>query len=316
MLYVFAKVIYNHIKGRAQPTFVRCSKTFGEDMYILIRLLILMIFGSALAHADAPPMSGYMDCARAIGLAIDDKFAVIPGEGSGNKGLFVYTDRSAFFLPLGAPRFEDSQAHEFFLHLRSLEYGLRDLTKSLKDIHDPKKLLGSFFTDFVEEFLVADYKTLHTQENPFRFRTEIIRIVRELRFSTIAKETLPTAYLRLQIVKSRGDALGRVDQDFQVLQRVFEEADNHLARIDTYRSSLERRVAESIRYLDKTQPGMAARLAHLTNRLAVVDESMLCILPPLHRMARILPLSPKSPRPPSSTKQPPDLSNSVQNFPD
>lgn len=198
------------------------------------------------------------------------------------------------------------QAHEFFLHLRSLEYGLRDLTKSLKNIHDPKKLLGSFFTDFVEEFLVADYKTLHTQENPFRFRTEILRIVRELRFSTIAKETLPTAYLRLQIVKSLGDALGRVDQDLQVLQRVFEEADNHLARIDTYRSSLERRVAESIRYLDKTQPGAAARLARLTSRLADVDESMLCMLPPLHRMARILPLSPKSPRSPSSTKQPPD----------
>lgn len=198
------------------------------------------------------------------------------------------------------------QAHEFFLHLRSLEYGLRDLAKSLKDIHDPKKLLGSFFTDFVEEFLVADYKTLHTQENPFRFRTEIIRIVRELRFSTIAKETLPTAYLRLQIVKSLGDALGRVDQDFQVLQQVFEEADNHLARIDTYRSSLERRVAESIRYLDKTQPGTAARLARLTSRLAGVDESMLCMLPPLHRMARILPLSPKSPRSPISTKQPPD----------
>jgi Family of unknown function (DUF5716) len=33
---------------------------------------------------------------------------------------------------------------------------------------------------------------------------------------------------------------------------------------------------------------------------------MLGMLPPLHRMARILPLSPKSPRSPSSTKQPPD----------
>jgi len=210
-------------------------------------------------------------------------------------------EQAAAFALVEAAR----QAHEFFLHLRSLEYGLRDLTKSLKDIHDPKKLLGSFFNDFVEEFLVADYKTLHTQENPFRFRTEIIRIVRELRFSNIATETLPAAYLRLQIVKSRGDALGRVDRDFQVLQQVFEEADNHLARIDTYRSSLERRVAESIRYLDKTQPGMAARLARLTSRLAGVDESMLCTYPPLHRMARILPLSPKSPRSPSSIKQPP-----------
>ena len=56
-----------------------------------------------------------MDCARAIGVAINDKFALIPGERLGNKGLYVYTDRSAFFLPLGTPHIEDSDAHEFFL---------------------------------------------------------------------------------------------------------------------------------------------------------------------------------------------------------
>lgn len=198
------------------------------------------------------------------------------------------------------------QAHEFFLHLRSLAYGLRELSKSLKDIHDPRQLLGSFFTDFVEEFLVADYKTLHTQENPFRFRAEILRVVRELRFSLVATETLPNAYLRLRIVKTSAEALRRVDSDFQTLQRVFEEADDHLARIDAFRSSLERRVAESVRYLDKTQPGAAARLARIVSRLAAIDEAMLEVAPPLHRVVRVLPMSPKSPRSPISTKQPPE----------
>ncbi len=84
-------------------------------MCTLIRLFLLMILSSTLAHADSPPMSDYMDCARAIGVAINEKFAILPGEQSGHKGLYVYTDRSAFFLPLGAPRIEDSEAHEFFL---------------------------------------------------------------------------------------------------------------------------------------------------------------------------------------------------------
>jgi hypothetical protein len=90
-------------------------KGSGEDMKILARLAMLMMFGPTLAHAGAPPMSGYMNCARAMGVAINDKFAVIPGERSGDKGLFVYTDRSAYFLPLGAPGIEEREAQEFLL---------------------------------------------------------------------------------------------------------------------------------------------------------------------------------------------------------
>jgi len=83
-------------------------------MHIKVPLIVLAMLSSTLAHADAS-MSVYMACARAIGVAINDKFAVIPGERAGLKGLFVYTDRSASFLPLGAPGFEDSDAHGFML---------------------------------------------------------------------------------------------------------------------------------------------------------------------------------------------------------
>lgn len=100
-------------------------------MGIFIRLTILLVFGSTLAHADTPQISGYMNCARAIGVAINEKFAVIQGERSGNKGLFVYTDQGAFFLPLGAPRLEDSQAREFFL--RTNISGVGDIFLSFRD---------------------------------------------------------------------------------------------------------------------------------------------------------------------------------------
>lgn len=60
-------------------------------------------------------MSDYMDCARSIGVAINDRFAILPAERSGDQGLYVYTNRSAFFLPLGAPGAENGEAQEFFL---------------------------------------------------------------------------------------------------------------------------------------------------------------------------------------------------------
>ena len=81
------------------------------------------MLGSTLAHADSPPMSGYMDCARAIGVAINERFAILPGEQSGDRGLFLYTDRRAYFLPLGMPRIEDGGAYEYFLRTNVSDIG-------------------------------------------------------------------------------------------------------------------------------------------------------------------------------------------------
>jgi len=84
-------------------------------MRVFIRFALVMLLAPGLAYAGSPPVSAYMGCARALGLAINDKFAVIPGEGSGAKGLFIYTDQNASFVPLGAPRIEDGQAYEYFV---------------------------------------------------------------------------------------------------------------------------------------------------------------------------------------------------------
>lgn len=69
----------------------------------------------AQALAEPAPMSRYMDCARGLGVAINDKFAILPGERSGDRGLYVFTDQGAQFLPLGAPQAEDGEAQEFLL---------------------------------------------------------------------------------------------------------------------------------------------------------------------------------------------------------
>ncbi len=84
-------------------------------MNILARLIFLMLFSSTLAHADSPSILNYMDCARGIGVAINDRFAILPGERYGHKGLYVYTARSAYFLELGAPHAEDGKVQEFLL---------------------------------------------------------------------------------------------------------------------------------------------------------------------------------------------------------
>ena len=87
--------------------------------------IVLMLLGSTPARAAPPSVTSYMDCARAIGVAIDNKFAVVFAERFDAKGLYVYTDQSAVFLRLGAPHIENGKANEFFL-LTNL-YGIGDV---------------------------------------------------------------------------------------------------------------------------------------------------------------------------------------------
>jgi hypothetical protein len=68
-------------------------------------------------------MSDYMNCARGLGVAIDNRFVVLTGERFGDRGLYVYTDQGAFFLPLGAPDSERGEAQEFFLRTKISNVG-------------------------------------------------------------------------------------------------------------------------------------------------------------------------------------------------
>jgi hypothetical protein len=81
----------------------------------LLPPLLLALACIPSAAGAAPTLSEYMTCARALGTAMNDRFTVVPGGRGNEKGLFLYTDRNAFFLPLGSPHDENEVGFDFFL---------------------------------------------------------------------------------------------------------------------------------------------------------------------------------------------------------
>ena len=90
----------------------------------MIRSILLLLplafgafgaFGPVAAIAATPLIADYMSCARALGTAMNERFTVVPGSRGADKGLFIYTDQNAFFLPLGQPQGEDEVGFNFFL---------------------------------------------------------------------------------------------------------------------------------------------------------------------------------------------------------
>ncbi|MGB7549957.1 MAG: Wadjet anti-phage system protein JetA family protein, partial [Chromatiaceae bacterium] len=159
------------------------------------------------------------------------------------------------------------EARRFIQHLNTMIYGLKGLLGDISDCDDHRRTLSRFFEDFVERILVQDYKRLKTRNNPFRYRQQILQRVRELEYDLERKQALVAGYLEQTGEADATSARRAINDDIRQLRDVFERLDGHLERMDRFRARVERRVADTVRYLDRTQPGMAARFAALLRDL-------------------------------------------------
>jgi hypothetical protein len=175
------------------------------------------------------------------------------------------------------------EARRFLQHLNTMIYGLKGLLGEIGGARDHRLVLSRFFDDFVERILVQDYKRLKTRNTPFRHRLQILQLVRELEYDLPRKQALVAGFIEQTGEQDSEMAWRAINADIGQLRTVFEQLDGHLARVDTYRAKVERRVADTVRYLDRTQPGMAARIAAALQRLgpavASLDDAAETVLP-------------------------------------
>ena len=161
-------------------------------------------------------------------------------------------------------------AAEFSAHLTDMLLGLRELKISLSESQNPQEIVRGFFDRFVEQILVSDYKTLKTKNNPFRFRRQILSLLRDLQFDILKLEQL-TQHYQMQYEVDQEMAESMVHQHITRIIRIFESVDLRLQAIDDFRYQLEKRVADTVRYMDKTTPGMASRISRLITKLGQKD---------------------------------------------
>ncbi|MET4161087.1 hypothetical protein ABIE61_000909 [Marinobacterium sp. MBR-111] len=185
-------------------------------------------------------------------------------------------------------------AADFSAHLTDMMLGLRELKMNLSASNNPQEIVRGFFDRFVEQILVSDYKTLKTRNNPFRFRRQILSMLRDLQFDPLKLQQLAEHY-QMQLDMSYDVAEAQVHQHINRIIRIFDSVDQRLAAIDDFRYQLEKRVADTVRYMDKTTPGMAARLSRLIAAVGNLPEK---VIPPLTTLDEVGFISPASVRAP------------------
>lgn len=182
---------------------------------------------------------------------------------------------------------------KFNSHLTSIIYGLKDLQSQIVASRAPREIFATFFDDFVTNILIADYKTLQSENNPFRFRTKILQHLRALQGEWETAQAITRHYCEQYGLTEAAATLRYMDH-MQYLLRSFELVDRRLAKIDQFRARLEDRVAETVRYLDKTTPGMRNRIAAVLQGVGKQGGTVRCELPPPPTLLSHQLLSPSS----------------------
>jgi hypothetical protein len=200
------------------------------------------------------------------------------------------------------------EAGRFLQHLNAMIYGLKGLLGDITGVNDHRQILIRFFDDFVERILVQDYKRLKTRNNPFRYRQQILQRTRDLEYDLERKKAMVAGFMEQTDETDSEAAWQAINEDIARLRGVFEQVDAHLARVDRYRAKVERRVADTVRYLDRSQPGMASRMAtllmHVGPCLAASEdgEDSALSLP----LTNVLPVSSLSLKDPPRHREPPE----------
>jgi hypothetical protein len=142
-------------------------------------------------------------------------------------------------------------AKSFMHHLRSVSSAIRQIEEELVGQTDMRTLFRKFFNDFVEHFLIADFKRLKSTTNPFRFRRKIIDTAENILGNELRMAALSEAYVREGRGEGVEDASGLIAQELRTVITVFDRIGDYLEIIEATNHRLERRISNTLRFMDR-----------------------------------------------------------------
>jgi hypothetical protein len=158
-------------------------------------------------------------------------------------------------------------ARSFLHHLRSISSAVRQIEEELVGQTDMRTLFRKFFDDFVEQFLISDFKRLKSTTNPFRFRRRIIDTAENIIGNELRVVALADAYVREGRGDQTEDAYGMIMQELRAVIAVFEGIGDYLEIIEGTNQRLERRISNTVRFMDRIAETRTERVIDAMNRV-------------------------------------------------
>ncbi len=138
------------------------------------------------------------------------------------------------------------QARHLIEHIRNTGTNVRDLMTALGTEETTAQYVRGFFSGFIEQVFIGDYKELRTREHPLSRRPQILHWAEELHGSKQNRERLITWYETKRFQGDRARAERMFERDVQKLRDI-QRIDEYLERLD---DEIRRANRRALAYLD------------------------------------------------------------------
>jgi hypothetical protein len=165
-------------------------------------------------------------------------------------------------------------AVRFARSMRRILAGMREIEDRILGNPNAASILRTFFQDFVDGLLIADYKQLKTSNNPYRHRRTITSLAGDMLADADRVGKISRAYIEqgvLAVGSTIASAEERVIVELEKIKSVFEDVGPFMDKIEDFRDRLERRIRTTVHYMDVMGEGSAERIARLIEGLSALD---------------------------------------------
>lgn len=167
---------------------------------------------------------------------------------------------------------QDSAA--FLQHIRTVAAAVRKMEETIIGQKSLHSIFESFFNDYVEKHLIRDINTLHTQNNPFRFKNKIVALIYELYGDDTKIRKLEEAYIREGRSPDQKRASDVLLRELGITRTVFENIDQNLRIIEDTNLRLQRRIANTVRYMDRIGYAALDRITETIRAVAAMPFAL------------------------------------------
>ncbi|TCU63741.1 hypothetical protein EDE08_118106 [Bradyrhizobium sp. R2.2-H] len=166
-------------------------------------------------------------------------------------------------------------AARFARSMRRILAGMREVEDRILGNPNAAAILRTFFQDFVDGLLIADYKQLKTSNNPYRHRRTIASLAADMLADAGVIGKISRAYIE-QGVMAPGATIvtaeERVIAELGKIKSVFEDVGPFMDKIEDFRDRLERRIRTTVHYMDVMGEGSAERIVRLIEQLSKIGS--------------------------------------------
>lgn len=179
---------------------------------------------------------------------------------------------------------------DFSHHLRSLSSRMRRIEEHVLSQDGLRAVFQAFFDEFVAQMLIADYKTLKTKNNPFRFRHKILERIGDIESDALCMRRLCIAYVREGRAESEAAAEFVIRRELHDVYNLFDNIDHYLDVIGETQQRVERKIHTIVRYMDRHDGGAVERATRAIRNLGATEASMAEEVPAAPYMLLLEPL--------------------------